>query len=87
MRLALHEDLMVMKRGTPVVVNLTDSVSDIGLFLEYHPTKKTISVLDCFSLGRDKRYHANVSDYSKCMLLEMDEEKLTVLVNLLNKKE
>lgn len=85
MRLALHEDLLEMKKGTPVLVNLTDSVSDIGLFVEYLPSKRKVVVNDCFSLGRDKRYHANVHEYDKCMIIDADEAFFKTLAILLNK--
>lgn len=82
MKLATNEELKVLKRGTPVLVNVNDDVSDIGLFLGYNEFRQKALVLDCYSKGIDSRYHANICEYDEVFLLELTEDSLATLAHL-----
>lgn len=82
MKLANEEDLKNLKIGTPVLVNIADTVSDIGLFLSYDLKKKQATILDCYSKDTNNKYKANICNYSRVILLETSEDDLQKLNNI-----
>ena len=84
MKLATHDDLVEMKRGTPVIVNLVDDIPDICLFLEYIPSRKKILVLDTYLKDKQGRYHANICEYDRCLMLELTEDDMATLAHTAN---
>ena len=84
MRLATHDDLVAMERGTPVIVNLVDEIPDISLFLEYIPTRKKILVIDTYLKDKQGRYHANICEYDRCLMLELTDEQMATLAHTTN---
>jgi len=74
MKLATKEDLETMKRGEPVIVDLTSEVPDLCLFLEYIPSRKKVLVLDTFLKDKHGRYIPNIAEYDRCILIEANDE-------------
>jgi hypothetical protein len=82
MKKPTYEDYLNMKIGTPLVVNVTDSVCDIGIFLGFNAEKGTAIVADCLMQTNDK-YTTNVSEYKDVFMFPTEKEEL---LKLLQKK-
>jgi len=65
MKLATEEELQHMKAGTPVLINVADSICDIGLFVSYNKETKKVLVQDSFLRDKNGRYFGNLCEYTR----------------------
>jgi hypothetical protein len=65
MKLASEKDLQQMKAGTPLLVNIADTICDIGLFVSYDEKTKKILVQDSFLKNKNGQYFGNLCEYTR----------------------
>lgn len=79
---ATYEDLVSLKMGSPVIVNIKDKLNDVAIFMEYDRARGEIRVVDCFAKSKDG-LQPNVFVYSECYIIPKEKE---ALLRLLQKK-
>ena len=79
MKKPTYEDFLNMKIGQPVVVNIHDSVCDIGIFLGYNAEKGVALVADCLMNTKD-HYTTNVCEYKDIFMFPTEKEELLKLL-------
>lgn len=82
MNKATYEDLLNMKVGTPVVVNIHDGICDIAIFISFNQEKGVVIVCDSLINGKEK-YIPNVAEYSEVFIFPQDKE---TILHMLQKK-
>ena len=78
---ATYEQLVSLKMGSPVIVNIKDKLCDVAIFMEYDKAKAEIRVVDCFAKAKDG-LQPNVYTYSECYIIPQEKEALLRLLQI-----
>ena len=80
---ATYEQMIDLKIGSPIVVNVRDDICDIAMFLAFNREKGTVTALDCFMKKSNGDYVQNIVEYSEYFIIPQEKE---AILRLLQKK-
>ncbi len=80
---ATYEQLLNLKIGSPIVVNVRDDICDVALFMGFNREKGSVIALDCFMKKPSGDYVQNISEYSEYFIIPQEKE---AVLRLLQKK-
>ena len=80
---ATYEQLLDLKMGSPIIVNVKDSICDVALFMGFNREKGFVTALDCFMKKPNGDYIQNLSEYSEVFIIPQEKE---AVLRLLQKK-
>lgn len=80
---ATYEQLLNLKIGSPIVVNVRDDICDVALFMGFNREKGSVTALDCFMKKPSGDYVQNISEYSEYFIIPQEKE---AVLRLLQKK-
>jgi len=80
---ATYEQLLDLKIGSPIIVNVKDSICDVALFMGFNREKGSVTALDCFMKKPSGDYIQNISEYNEVFIIPQEKE---AVLRLLQKK-
>lgn len=80
---ATYEQLLDLKLGSPIIVNVRDDICDIAMYMGFNREKGTVVAIDCFMKKNNGDYVPNVCEYNEYFIIPQDKE---AVLRLLQKK-